>query len=159
MTQQATAAINNRPRSITTAQIRALFAAGRKLGLSSDAVREAAGGSVRSLSRSDASDLIERLGGGELPHAPGDPWTTHYRRPRRRPVPGIIRMISDRHCELIAKMLTEVFKTEDAGAAWLKKYFGFATPRELGSEKRAGEVIHVLKKIKARRVAKESDDR
>lgn len=139
--------IDASPRSISPAQIRALLATGRKRGMEVDDVRAAAGGSLRKLSRAQASKLIERLGGGELPNPPGTP----QRQQRRRAEPGVYRMITEEHCEQIAHLLNQVFDTPREAAAWLQKNFKVLDLRRLGTAKRAGEVIRVLKLIKQRR--------
>lgn len=144
-----TATIDTSPGSISAAQIQALLATGRKRGMTIDDVRAAVGGSLRKLSRAEASALIVRLGGGELPNPPGEPPRTK----RRKAEPGVYRMITEQHCEQIARLLNQVFATPREAAAWLQKNFKVLDLRQLRTAMRAGDVIYVLKEIIERRQA------
>ena len=151
------AKLSTNPGSITQRQITAIWSTARGRGLSSEQVHEAAGGSLAALSRKQASDLIDRLGGGGLPNPPGEPPPPA----RHRAKSGVTRMIAAEQIEQIERLLVEVFppsaksaKSADGpGGAWFRKMFKVDSIRELATAKRAGEVIRVLKEMQARRAA------
>ena len=145
------------PCSITQRQIAAIWSTARRHGLSSEQVHEAAGGSLCTLSRAQASDLIDRLGGGGLPNPPGESPPP----PKRFGKSGVTRMITPEQIEQIERLLIAVFYdyrddvivAKSRGLTWLKKDFKVSRVRDLATAKRAGEVIRVLKEMQARRAA------
>ncbi len=60
-------------------------------------------------------------------------------------------MITPDHEEQMTRLLGEYFADPAAGLAWLRKDFDANTPRDLLTSMRAGQVIHVLKDMIARR--------
>jgi hypothetical protein len=144
--------LRTKPNTSTPSQWRAIHVLARDRGLSRDAVHDAAGvASLRELSSAQASQLIERLGGGELPNPPG-----RSPKPARRPPParGVTRMISTDQAEQIERLGLLYFEPNDqALRAWLTKDFECprGDPRELATAQRAGEVIAVLKQMLHRR--------
>ena len=145
------AKLSTNPGSITQRQITAIWSTARGRGLSSEQVHEAAGGSLAALSRKQASDLIDRLGGGGLPNPPGEAPPPA----RHRAKPGVTRMITPEQIEQITGLLLDVFDDAESHAyAWLDKMFKVDSIRALATAKRAGEVIRVLKEMRARRRAK-----
>ena len=136
------AALNTKPGSSTTAQRKRLIALGRSAGQSVDDLREIAGGSLRQLSAAQASALITRLGGGDLPNEPGK-----APRPYGRRTTDATRMIHTDHVEQIERLLIECFDDPARGAAWLRKNFKVDEVRQLATAQRAGEVIATLKRM------------
>ena len=128
------------------------MATARHLGFSVDDVRGMVGGSIKALSRRQASTIIEDLGGGPLPHPPGE-----APRPKVRPAPaGVTRMITPENIEQIARLLLEAFDSMEAAYAWLFKNWSnngveVKHIRDLATAERAGHVIYVLKEMIARR--------
>ncbi len=121
----------------------------RRQGWSDDELHDAIGAaSTTSLSSEEASECIRRLGGGPLPHAPGHKPAPYAGRPNRT---AATRMIAPDHEEQIERLLREHFGDLDAGLVWLEKNFDAKRPRDLLTASRAGQVIHVLKDMIARR--------
>lgn len=136
------AALSRQPKTSTIQQRKAIIALGRKWDQSIDDLRQIAGGSLRALSAQQASDLITRLGGGDLPNEPG-----RKPRPYGRRTTDATRMIHQDHVEQIERLLRECFDDDKRGVAWLRKNFKVDEVRELATARRAGEVIATLKRM------------
>jgi len=132
----------------TPAQRRKIVVLGKRKGLSIEAIRDLAGGKLHDLSSADASALIERLGGGELPYEPGTKPAPYAGRPKTS---DAVRVIAQGHVDQIAALPVKYFGNLDAEHAWLKKNFQAGEPRELLTAKRAGQVIGVLKQMVKRK--------
>ncbi len=131
----------------TPCQRKMLVLTARKQGISLDQLRDYVGGSLRQLSAKEASDWINRLGGGELPHQPGRKPAPYAGRRRRT---DAVRMICDDHVEQIERLMDEYFDSQGQSTAWLQKNFDANKPRDLLTAIRAGHVIRVLKDMLAR---------
>jgi hypothetical protein len=149
--------LSSAPATGTAAQRRRIVLEGRRRGLDLDELRDLAGGRLRAISCRAASALIRRLTGSDLPHAPGcKPRSYHRRRTSHS-----TRIILLDHVEQIERLLAECFPAigngrstiANPGAAWLLKTFKVSAPADLLTAERAGEVIAVLKRMLARRVA------
>ena len=159
-------ALSDAPGSSTKLQHQRLVMAGRDRGLDLNEIRSMCGGSLRALSARAASDWITRFTGRDLPNPPGQ-----APRAYRHPAPGTTRMIAEKHIGQILLLLCKVFPTLDAGLYWLAGNFKIpvvnlkstgrtlhsvtvASPtetiRQLGTARRAGEVIRVLKAMRGR---------
>ena len=150
------ASLSTEPRSSRPKQRQRLHQLKRRLGWSDDDLHDAIGvESTKMLSAAQASDCIERLGGGELPNPPGQKPAPYAG--KRKTTDGT-RMIHPDHVEQIERLLGEYFDDEAAGLAWLNKDFDARHPRDLLTAKRAGQVIHVLKDMIARQEAGQADN-
>ncbi len=137
------ASLRTQPGSSTPGQRQRLHQIKRRLGWSDDQLHDAIGvNSTTQLSASQASECIRRLGGGELPHRPGEK-PAPYKGKRKKT--DATRMIAPDHEEQIERLLREHFGDVATGLAWLEKDFDAKRPRDLLTAKRAGEVIYVLK--------------
>lgn len=157
----STPALTTDPGTVTPRQISALHRVAIRRGLDHEALREAAGvESLKHLSRAEASKLIRRLGGGDLPHAPGTkPAPSRaptYRRNRARSASegtrAPIRMITPDQEEQLYRLGVEFFCDSSVDFVnWLRKNFKVELPRELATAVRAGQVIAVLSRMIDRR--------
>jgi len=121
----------------------------RRHGWSDGELHDAIGAtSTTRLSAAQASTCIRRLSGTELANPPGQKPAPFAGKPRRT---DATRMITPDHEEQITRLLGEYFSDQAAGLAWLRKDFDANTPRDLLTAKRAGQAIHVLKGMIARR--------
>lgn len=175
--------------SISEPQRRRLFGLAQRKGWDIDALRTAVGGSISALSKREASELITRLGGRDLPHEPGHPPPSQRsRRSRRtaganRRTAGAVRMITPDQVEQIERLGLDYFDYNAiAFSGWLAKDFKLGPQlvepargrgwkeataetlnalqtqiRRLATAQRAGEVIHVLKTMTARRQGNHGD--
>jgi len=143
----ATSRFNETPVSITDAQKRKLILAARDAGLSVDDVRALCPeGSIRQLSRAEAAAMIEKFVGHGLPEPAAAVAPASRRCPRRRPTPGTIRMITAAHVAQINQLLDDIFRTEEAGSAWLKRTWCVNDVWKLGTARNAGKLIAQLKR-------------
>jgi hypothetical protein len=108
---------------------------------------EAPGGSLRQLSRAALAAWITQMVGRPMPNEPGHPPAMK----RTRSKPGVIKMIDPAHGYYIGRLLDQVFPTMDAAFAWLRKTFKVERIHDLGTAKRAGEVIRVLEQMRDRK--------
>ena len=149
------AQLNTKPFSSSKKAHTLLVVTGRKKGLDLAEIRRMVGGSVRRLSAKACSDWITRLTGKGLPNPPGEKPKAY----KGRPAPGVTRMISDDQVEQIARLAADYFsdpsrareEADKAAKDWLRKNFKVGGPRDLGTAKRGGEVIAVLKGMLARK--------
>ena len=103
---------------ITAGQIRALFAIGKRRGLSHEQLREAGGvESLKELSVSAASKLIDRL-------QCSDHRTAWQPPPPDRAKRGCIRNATERQRNYIQVLLDELGWDADKSRAWLQKRHG-----------------------------------
>ena len=147
------------PNSSTNFQHQTLVIAASKKGIDLHELRKMVGGSLRRLSAADCSAWITRLSGRGLPNPPGAAPPIYSR--RRRPAPTAYglqptvsppRMIQVSHIEQIGALMLRYFGGNPAAAsAWFKKNWKCAEPCELGTTKRAGQVIAALKRMLARK--------
>jgi len=146
--------LNDKLGSSTAKQRQLLHKIKRRLGFSDEQLHDAIGAaSTKDLSAAAASAAIDRLGGFALPNEPGT---------KKSPYAGkkpsaATRMITDDHVDEILRLGLAYFPDHYALMAWLAKNFKipFATDarayiRQLGTAKRAGEVIRVLKEMNRR---------
>ena len=142
------AQLKTAPGSSTRKQRMILHQLKRRHGWSDDDLHEALGtDSTTHLSAAQASACIERISGMPLPNPPGQKPSPYA----RKKATGATRMIAQDHEEQIDRLLVEHFGDPDAGSAWLEKNFDAKRPRDLLTAIRAGQVIHVLKDMIARR--------
>ncbi len=139
--------INDKPGSITRAQLQKLVLAGKDRGLVRGAdlsgLREACGVvSLKGLSRAAAHQCIKRISGEDLANEPGKAPRT-----RKRSVPGILPMIDAALIQQIERLGVMHFGDDDHFRSWLEKNFKVRDARQLASARRAGEVINVLKQM------------
>lgn len=154
------AELNPRPGSSTKRQHRALVIAGRRLGFDLADVRKTVGGSLCKLSAAEASLWIGHFTGRDLANPPGQKPGAYK---GKRPAPGTVRMITDDQVEQIVRLGVEYFGEAHMLISWLVKNFKIdstaargqrghrAIVRHLGTAKRAGEVIRVLKEMVQRK--------
>ena len=143
------AKLSTAPGSSTARQRQVLHQLKRRHRWSDDDLHDAIGArSTTLLSSERASECIRRLGGGRLPNPPGQKPSPYAGRPNRT---AATRMIAPDHEEQIERLLLVYFDDLDAGSAWLEKNFDAKRPRDLLTARRAGQVIHVLKDMIARR--------
>jgi len=135
------AQLNVKPGSSSARQHQRLVMLGRDRGIDLAELRSMVGGSLRKLSAAEASDWITQLSGAGLPHPPGEKPVP----PRRRKEAGVVRMITPDQVEQIGRLLNDCFPTPRARMTWLHKNFKVQHVHLLGTAKRAGEVIRVLK--------------
>jgi len=118
-------------------------------GLDLAAARTLAGvDRLHDLSARGASELIERLGGGDLPSPPNTA-------PRRRPPPaeGVVRMITGVQIQTINRLGLVYFGNKTRFHDWLMKNYGVDRPRDLECADWAGKIIGVLKTMIRRKQA------
>lgn len=116
----ATSTSSPRPlKPITSAQLKALHAIGRRRGLSHENLRDAAGvASLKSLSVTEGARLIERL------------QTDDYQRPMPKREPdrahrrGVIRLATDRQRNYIAHLFERLGWDAEKSARWLRERHG-----------------------------------
>ena len=145
------ASLNPKPGSSTKRQRQTLMIAARRLGFSLDDVYGMICYPLRNLSAAEASNWIKRLSGKDLPNPPGQKPSVYKGRAR----PGTIRLITDDQADQIERLMLEYFDYDRPAAfAWLTKNFKVETVRELGTAKRAAEVIAALKAMHNRRELK-----
>jgi hypothetical protein len=154
--------LSTKPRSSTKKQHRTLVPTGRRCGLDLAEVRRLAGGSITELSAHQASVLISRLTGRDLPNPPG-------RKPKAyqgKPAPGATRMITADHVAQIKRLGWEYFKSYTAFALWLERDFKLkpysgdtieSTITQLATAQRAGEVIRTLKQMLERKGSRDQE--
>jgi hypothetical protein len=154
------AELNSKPGSSTAKQHQALAIAGKGRGLSLAEIRKAVGGSLRKLSAAEASRWIEHFSGQGLPNPPGQKPSAYK---GKRPAPGTVRMMTEDQIDQIMRLGVDYFAEVHLLIAWLVKDFKVpdlaargarghrAIVRQLGTAKRAGQVIRVLKLMIARR--------
>ena len=151
------AELSRAPRSISHDQRRRLFGLAKRRGMSTDGLRAATpDGSIGALSRAEASRLIAELGGAPLANPPGQAPPTK----KHRPAEGCVRMITSEHVGQIARLLDDYFgrNMPTRGYDWLQKNWSkngvqVKTLRDLGTARRAGQVIRVLREMIERREA------
>lgn len=154
------AQLNPKPSSSTKRQHQALVIAGRRRSLDLAEIRKLVGGSITRLSAAEASDWIEHFTGRGLPNPPGQKPNTYK---AKRATPGTVRMITKDHIDQIVRLGVAYFGEAHLLIAWLVKNFREidavdargqrghrAVVRLLGTTKRAGEVIRVLKEMTTR---------
>ncbi len=139
--------LNDRPGSITRAQMQKLVLAGKDRGLvrgtDVSGLREACGViSLRALSRAAAHHCIKRISGHDLPNEPGKKASAYA---GKRPTDAT-RMITDEHVEQITR-LGLIYFDGDEGAFfnWFEKTWKCRDPWKIGTAEVAGQVIVVLK--------------
>ncbi len=122
----------------------------KRQGFDVEQVRELAGDNLHNLSAAQASALIERFGGGDLPYKPGQKPGPYAG--KKRP-PGVIRMITADHTTQILRLGLAAFDESAASfyAWWLTNNFKVKSIRELATAERAGHVIRVLKEMLKRK--------
>ena len=142
------AELNTQPGSCTPRQRQRIVLAGKRRGMNVDEVRRLAGSKLHDLSSAQASALIKRLSGEDLPNRPGEKPRSY----RGNPKAGTIRMITYDQCHHIDRLMMEYFARDSHRAAiWLQKNFKASETRLLATAKRGGEVIAVLKRMLARK--------
>lgn len=143
------ASLRTQPGSSTPKQRQVLHQLKRRLGLSNDQLHDAIGAnSTTMLSSVQASECIQRLGGGDLPNPPGKKPPPYE---GKRKTTNATRMIAPDHIEQIERMMGVYFENDSAGIVWLNKNFDVDHPRGLLTAQRAGQVIFVLKGMIDRR--------
>ena len=154
------AQLNPKPGSSTKRQHQTLVIAGRRRGLELAETRKIVGGSITRLSAAEASEWIEHFTGHGLPNPPGQKPGPYK---GKRPAPGTVRMITEDQADQIVRLGIAYFGEAHLLIAWLVKNFKIdavmargqrghrAVVRQLGTAKRAGEVIRVLKEMVARK--------
>jgi len=141
--------LRDTPGSSTAKQRQMLHRLKRRHGMTDDDLHEAIGAaSTTLLSARQASEAIERLSGRGLPNPPGCKPGSYAS--RRKP-PGVTRLITADHVEQIMRMGLDCFGDRDIFLAWLSKDFKVGDPHQLGTAKRAAELIRVLKLMLSRR--------
>lgn len=159
------ATLTGNPGTSTAKQRCLLHQIKRRKGWSDEQLHDAIGGaSTTALSAQQASEAIKRLSGMKLLNPPSQ-------KPRPcdgRRSTGAIRMITDDQVDQIVWLGLDYFPHVRALLTWLSKDFKIpftevASPaecrtyvRRLGTAKRAGEVIMVLKRMLERRRRKET---
>ncbi len=162
-----TITLNTKPGSSHPRQRSTLMVEGKRRGFDIDEIRKIVGGSVRALSAAQCSDWIKHFSGRDLPNPPGQ-------KPRpcdNRKSTGATRMITTDQVDQIGRLGGEHFYNDRRKfLAWLSRNFKIpftqrdlpVSPSEcrdrvraLGTAKRGGEVIRVLKTMLARRQKKE----
>lgn len=134
-------ALDTRQATSTPQQRKRIVLLGNSQSLTVDDLRDMTPlGSLRELSKQEASDLIERLGGGRMQTARQSPY------PRRQSTDAT-RMITREHVTIITEMMERKFGDSEHALAWLKRNFKVDTVRDLGTAERAGEVVAVLKEM------------
>jgi len=117
----------------------------RKRNWSDDELHAAVGvDSVTDLSAKEASQHIDRLGGGGLANPPGQK-PSPYSGSKRQP--GVTRMITNDHVTHIHRLLDVYFGNRDKAASWLSTNFDASHIRDLATAARAGQVIRVLREM------------
>ena len=157
------ASLNTKPGSSSKDQHTTLVVSARHRGFNLAELRKAVGGSVRRLSVAECSQWITHFTGQGLPNPPGKKPPAYAKRNRT----GAARMIQDEHVEQILRLLAAYWGNVDLAAlTWLATNFkevrplaGKAVPdtiiRQLGTAKRAGEVIRVLNTMIKRRAQRD----
>lgn len=133
---------------ITPAQRKALFAAARAKGLSTDDVRAMTPrGSISALSRREAFDLLNRFNAGTEYDRPAP-----KRSPRRRR--GMYAFVTDAQRDLIASLRLEIGWTDEQFRDWLGKRHYRDDPQrpmtDMQSSADAERVIELLKGVRER---------
>lgn len=143
------AGLSTKPGSSTTAQRGHLMRQASRGGYTLEQVRDLAGGKLHDLSAAEASRLIQRLGGSELPNPPGQK-PSPYKDKRRQP--GVIRMITSDHVDQIMRLGFDAFDLSTGRLlAWLRHDFNVDSIEGLATAERAGQVIRVLKQMLKRK--------
>lgn len=169
-TATVTAKLNTKPGSSSKLARSRLVVEGKRCGYDLDEIRAMVGGSVKALSAAACSEQITKFSGRGLPNPPGQ-----KPRPcdRKGKSSGATRMITADQVDQIRRLSSEYFDDESRLeiADWLSDNFKIpAHPnhrllcnsefgdhiRQLGTAKRGGEVIRVLKTMLARRQKKEA---
>ncbi len=135
------AKLKTQSKTCTANQRKRIVLAGKPHGYSVDDLRDMAGGKLHDLSSQQASDLIKKLSGDDLPNPPG-------KKPgyKGKPNSGNLRLISSDQEEQIVRLMNEYFDYDRAASgAWLEKNFKVKEVRLLATAKRGGEVIYALK--------------
>ena len=147
------ARLRTTPGSSTKDQRCKLHQLKRRLRMTDEQLHDAIGAaSTTALSASAASECITRLGGGKLANKPGEKPSAY----KGRAKPGVVRMISRDQAQHIERLTVEYFSNDRERAfAWFTRTFKVYTIRELGTAKRAAEVIATLKGMHTRRQQKE----
>lgn len=140
--------------SSTPKQRKTIGATARRIGLTIAEVRDWYHvQSLCDLSSAQASECIQRLGGGELPRPPGT-----GSRPSARAVRGSRRMITEAQVREIDKLLDDYFNdgidARRKKTAWLQKIYRVDQVRDIGTSQAANRCIWSL-----RRMIKERADR
>lgn len=158
--------LNTTPGSSTPKQRQSLHRIKRRRAWSDAQLHDAIGAdSTTHLSAKEASASIERLSGMGLPNPPGEKPGAYA---GKRKAPGVVRMITDDQVDQIERLMLEYFHgNKEQAYAWLHKNFGIPNLiakldgpyliRSLGSSKRAGQVIRVLKDMVTRNQNRDSN--
>lgn len=153
--KSADSGLNTKPGSSTAKQHSRLVILGKRRGFELAEIRKMVGGSIRRLSAAEASDWIERFGGGELPNPPGQAPPPE----RRRTQPGVTRMITPDQIAQIGRLGLEYFANDVTRFLdWFGRNYkpevmstdAAAVIRQLGTAERAGQVIAVITRMLAR---------
>ncbi len=139
------ASLKTNPGSSTALQRKTIMIAARRRGLSVDQVRDMAGSRLHDLSSAGASDMIKRLSGKDPANPPGKKPSAYKGKPKG------LRMRTDDQVQQIARLGSQCFDDEAAFERWLFNNFGFPTPSQIETSKRAGEIIRVLKNMLKRK--------
>lgn len=134
--------------AITPAQRKALFAAARGKGLSTDDLRAMTPrGSISALSRREAFDLLNRLNAGTEYDRPAP-----HRRPRR--ARGMYAFVTQAQRDLIVSLRLEIGWSDDQFRDWLgKRHYRDDPTRpmtDMQSSADAERVIELLKGVRER---------
>lgn len=136
------ARLKTQSKTCTANQRKRIVLAGKLHGYSVDDLRDMAGGKLHDLSSQQASDLIKKLSGDDLPNPPGQKPSTY----KGKAKPGTTRMITADQVEQIINQMGTYFKGDmDAAYKWFKKTYKVDDVRSLATAKRGGEVIYALK--------------
>ena len=159
------AQLNPKPGSSTKRQRYRLHQLKRDLGFTDDELHVIIGAaSTTHLSAAQASEWITHFTGRGLPNPPGQKPSSYK---GKRATPGVTRMITDDQVDQIVRLGVEYFGEVHLLISWLVKDFKLpaveargarghrAVVRHLGTARRAGEVVRVLKLMIARRNKKD----
>ena len=129
----------------TTAQLRAIFAEGRKRGLDHEGLQDMAESvthrtrSLRELTHAEAESLLRRLKGDEFVSLR----TVQHRRQRQ----GIEQVVQPGQLALIAKLASQRHWASEALMGFCERQCGFARPR---TTTQANKIIEALKAMNKR---------
>lgn len=102
--------------------------------------------SLKDLSSAQASECIQRLGGGDLPRLPGT-----GSRPSARAARGSTRIITREQIAEIKRLLNDYFNdgldVVRKKSAWLRKVYGVEQVRDIGTSQAANRCIWALRRM------------
>lgn len=134
---------------MTDGQRRALFAAARAQGMSRDDLRDMTPtGSVKALSRAQATALLERLNGGRR-----DRQTRQTKRPSRLP-PGVFRFVTDAQVRKVDALRIDLgWSVEDLRSFLSERHYAdgrpMATPDRCPAMDSSADGVQVIELLKS----------